>query len=127
MRCPQEHINMLDVDNSIHGSNIFLQNIIDNMKEADVMICDITPDFIPEEHKGKDEIDITPCINSNVMYELGYFECLHEHKNIIMIIDKNICKAIPSMLRGHYITRYDYSSENVEDEILEKLYSFNKL
>jgi len=41
------------------------------------------------------------------MYELGYFECLKGHKNVILILDNTISKFFPSMLRGHYITRYE--------------------
>jgi len=78
------------------------------------MLCDITPDFIPQEHLGKKEIDITSCINSNVMCELGYFECLKKNKNVILIMNQAICDSVPSMLRGHYITRYD-GVDNIAD------------
>ncbi len=74
---------------------------------SDFFICDITPDFLPLEHVGKKEIEITPCINSNVIYELGYFECLKGHKNVILMLDNTISEFVPLMLRGHYITRYE--------------------
>ena len=41
------------------------------------------------------------------MYELGYFESLKNHKNVILILDESVSVYVPSMLRGHYITRYD--------------------
>jgi hypothetical protein len=41
------------------------------------------------------------------MYELGYFECLKNHRNAILILDESVSQCVPSMLRGHYITRYD--------------------
>jgi len=115
-------INILDVDTFPENNNIFLANLVDNMNLADIMVCDITPDFIPPEHIGKKDIDITPCINSNVMYELGYFECLKDHKNIILIMDNTVSSCVPSILRGHYITRYEGIQD--KDVIIERIKDF---
>jgi hypothetical protein len=87
------------------------------MKLSDYCICDITPDFIPFEHNNKKEIEITPCINSNVMYELGYFECLKSNRNIILIMDSTVSEYVPSMLRGHYLEQLRVSLSNFAHKI----------
>jgi hypothetical protein len=51
-----DRVKTLDVDDVPTNNNIFIYNIIDTMKLADFMICDITPDFRPQEHEGKREI-----------------------------------------------------------------------
>jgi predicted nucleotide-binding protein len=112
-----ENIHIIDVDNEFPKNNsLFLGNLIDNLEIADFMICDITPDFIPFEHTDKDEIEITPCINANVMYELGYFQSHYNFKNVALILDESVSKSVPSMLRGHFINRYEsaYESETVD-------------
>ena len=114
-----DDVQIIDVDDTPTNNNIFLNCILDAMKMSKVCICDITPDFSPIEHLNKNEIDITPCINSNVMYELGFWECLQQQQNLVLIIDESICKSIPSMLRGHYILRYNRIEDinNIVDRI----------
>jgi hypothetical protein len=53
----------VDIDKSIKNNSIFLDIINENLNIADILICDITPDFIPMEHLNKKSWDITPCIN----------------------------------------------------------------
>ena len=58
------------------------------MKFSQVCICDIIPDSTQIEHKNNNKIDITPCINSNEMYELAYWECLHKQKIWFLYLTK---------------------------------------
>jgi predicted nucleotide-binding protein len=117
-----EKIQILDVDKSIKNNSIFLNVIEENLNSADILICDITPDFIPFEHIIKKSYDMTPCINSNVMYELGYFSHKHNNKNIILIVDNEFGDKIQSLLRGHYIIKY--SSIDESDYIIDRLLDF---
>jgi predicted nucleotide-binding protein len=92
------------------------------LDKADLMICDITPDFTPNEHLNKREIEITPCVNSNVMFELGYFARKHQFKDIILIIKKDY--PLPSMLRGFYYLRYEDDSDI--EMIIDRVVDFAK-
>jgi predicted nucleotide-binding protein len=113
---------VLDVDNSIENSSIFLECITKNLDKADLMICDITPDFTPNEHLNKREIEITPCVNANVMFELGYFARKHQFKDIILIIKKDY--PLPSMLRGSYFLRYEDDTDI--EMIIDRVVDFGK-
>jgi hypothetical protein len=50
-----DRIKILDDDDVPTNNNIFFFNIIDTMKIADFMICDITPDFRPQKHEGREK------------------------------------------------------------------------
>jgi len=119
------NIKILDVDTFPSNNSSFLGNLVDNLLWADIFVCDVTPDFIPAEHIGKEEMEITPCINANVMYELGYFEHLKDHRDVIMILNQDVCECVPSMLRGHYITRYQ-GNDDGRLLVIERIKDFAK-
>jgi predicted nucleotide-binding protein len=121
-RNPELNIEILDVDNSIENSSIFLECITKNLEKADLLICDVTPDFTPNEHLNKREIEITPCVNANVMLELGYFARKHQFKDIVLIVKKGY--PLPSMLRGFYYLMYEDESDI--EMIVERVIDFAK-
>jgi len=118
----QHNIHIMDMDDAIQNHSIFYTIITENLKKADLLICDITPDFTPYEHENKNTFDICPCINSNTMFELGYFSSLHKDRDIILIIDKNFADGTQSLLRGHYVLRY--TDINDMDFIIERIMNF---
>jgi len=118
-------INIMDVDKPVGGTCGFLNIIDHNLNHADMLVCDITPDFISPEHENKSWWNVTPAINANVMYELGYFYAKNSG-NIMLIIHKDFADHIPSLLRGFYIYRYTDHEEIIE-RINEYKQVFKKL
>jgi hypothetical protein len=119
--------NIIDVCfNDNKNSNYILDKIKNHIIDADIFICDITPDY---------EYDDKTFINSNVMLELGFAMNYFDNNNLIFIcnsnnqsdIDSNDHKLmqnkIPSLLHGYEITYYTYDSNNNNyiDVIIDKI------
>jgi hypothetical protein len=114
--------NIIDVcfsDND--NSNYIFDKIKNHIINADIFVCDITPDY---------EYDGWTVINSNVMLELGFANNYFDKNNLIFLcnnIDSNDHKTmqnkIPSLLHGYEITYYTYDSNNSDyiDVIIDKI------
>lgn len=114
--------NIIDVcfsDND--NSNYIFDKIKNHIINADIFVCDITPDY---------EYDDWTVINSNVMLELGFAMNYFDKNNLIFLcnnIDTNDHKImqnkIPSLLDGYEITYYTYDSNNSDyiDVIIDKI------
>lgn len=101
----KEYVNIYDPDN-IHNS-IIGKKIFKQIKETDIMIIDITPDFVDG---GK------IIMNEHVMIELGYGLSLLKDEQIFIIFNtykydflKNKEK-IPIFLDGKQLNGYDYNN-----------------
>ena len=119
--------NIIDVCfNDNKNSNYILDKIKNHIIDADIFICDITPDY---------EYDGRTFINSNVILELGFAMNYFNNNNLIFIcnsnnksdIDSNDHKImqdkIPSLLHGYEIIYYTYDSNNTDyiNEIIDKI------
>ena len=77
--------------------NNFLEEIKNHINDADIYVCNITPDYI---------LNNIPLHNPNVMLELGY--ALDKfNKNIILISNDKITKIIPSIINDFEILYYN--------------------
>jgi hypothetical protein len=108
---------IIDVDNNdLNNSHQLLTKIKNHIKKADIFVCDITPDaFVPNTE--------TPLPNPNVMLELGYALEHFESNNIILLLNENISKDVPSMLSGFEITYYNSKDDEYYLNIVEKIKS----
>lgn len=80
------------------NSHQLLDKINNWIESAMIFVCDITPDTLNENIEY---------INPNVMLEFGYALQLHGKSNIILLLNENISRKLPSMLNGFDITYYD--------------------
>jgi len=108
---------IIDVDNNDpNNSHQLLTKIKNHIKKADIFVCDITPDaLIPNTE--------TPLPNPNVMLELGYALEYFETNNIIILLNENISKNIPSLLAGFEFIYYDNMTDEYYLDIVEKIKS----
>jgi hypothetical protein len=123
--------NIIDVYfNDNDNSNYIFDKIKNHIINADIFVCDITPDY---------EYDDWTFINSNVMLELGFAMNYFDNNNLIFIcnnIDSNDHKLmqnqIPSLLHGYEITYYTYDSNNndyigvIIDKIIDTITNYRK-
>ena len=108
---------IIDVcNNDPNNSHQLLTKIKNHIKKADIFVCDITPDAILLNTD-------TPLPNPNVMLELGYALEYFESNNIILLLNENISKYIPSMLYGFEITYYNSKDDEYYLNIVEKIKS----
>jgi hypothetical protein len=113
-------IQIIDVSNNdIINSNNLLIKIKNHINDADIFVCDITPDSINENN--------VPLISSNVMIELGYALNKFEKNNMIILLNdefsENFNDNIPSLLAGYDIKFYnsDSSDESYCIDIIEEI------
>lgn len=107
---------IIDVDNNTNNDNNLLDKIKNHINEADIFVCDITPDYILNEN-----ISLP---NPNVMLELGYALDKFNKNNIIIILNEKITKIIPSMIHGFEILYYNSESTEYEMYIVDKINEF---
>jgi hypothetical protein len=129
--------NIIDVCfNDNKNSNYILDKIKNHIIDADIFICDITPDY---------DYDGRTFINPNVMLELGFAINYFDKNNLIFIcnsnnqsdIDSNDHKLMqnkkPSLLHGYEITYYTYDSNNndyidvIIDKIIDTIANYRKI
>ena len=80
--------NIIDVCfNDNKNSNYILDKIKNHIIDADIFICDITPDY---------DYDGRTFINSNVMLELGFAMNYFDNNNLIFICNSNYQSDIDS-------------------------------
>lgn len=104
--------NVYDYENNI-SANIG-RRIFEQIKESDILIIDITPDFVDGEKV---------ILNEHVMIELGYGLSIKSEEQIIIIYNeskydyvKNKNK-IPVFLDGKQLNGYKYNDNNLIDMI----------
>lgn len=113
--------NIIDVYfNDNKNSNYIFSKIKNHIINADIFICDITPDY---------ENDEWIVNNPNVMLELGFTMNYFEINNLIFIYNSNNKSDIDSndhklsLLHGYKIIYYTYDSNNNDyiDVIIDKI------
>jgi hypothetical protein len=113
--------NIIDVCfNDNKNSNYMFSKIKNHIINADIFICDITPDY---------EYENWIVINPNVMLELGFAMNYFEKNNLIFLCNSNNKSDINSnnhklsLLHGYEIIYYTYDSNNNDyiDVIIDKI------
>ena len=96
----------------INNDNNSLDKIKNHINEADIFVCDITPNYI---------LNNILLYDLNVMLELGYALDKFNKNNIILILNEKITKIIPSIINGFEILYYNTDLIDYESIIVDKI------
>jgi len=117
-----ENIKIIDTDyKNIYNNNILFENIKRNIDNAQIFICDLTPDYVDINHENLNNNKIYH--NANVMLEIGYASKINIP--IIYIINTSQRDYLPSLLKGtHYDIEYDNTSNESSHIIYDKIIEY---
>jgi hypothetical protein len=108
--------NIYDYEKNI--SAIIGKTLLKGIKEAEILVIDITPDFVDGER-------VT--INEHVMIELGYGLSIKSEEQIIIIYNVNKYdylknkNKIPVFIEGKQLNGYDYDDNDLKDMIINHI------
>jgi hypothetical protein len=94
----------------------FKNEIVNNEKSAQFLICDITPDHCNE--------DIS-YVDSDLMIQLGMALQHFKFNNILLLLDESITKNVPLMLKNYNIHYYNSSRVGYHFKIIKKIETSN--
>ncbi len=123
----KKNIHVIDTEEM--GKNMLIDKIIMAIKECDLFVCDLTPDYILNEEWGEDTKNV-PLTNPNVMFEVGYALSMQHlnQSNIIFLLNTKITKKRPSLVEGYHYFGCDSDDKNYHKNIInfiEKLCDVN--
>lgn len=119
-------VEIIDVDNIKGG---LLGGIIKFIRDADIFICDITPDIYHCTGEDGRVPGIKCCYSPNVMLEIGSALENRGYENICFIVSQSYSKPefIPSMLQGIHLKPYnDEETNTARDDVIDIIDNMKK-
>ena len=92
--------------------DLLKDKIVNDVKTAELFICDITPDYNDNNMSF---------IDSNTMIQLGIALQLFKNNNILLLLDESITKNVPNILKKCNIYYYNSTLNNYHLEIIDKI------